>query len=154
MVNDTAMAAGTSSRQDRSSSDAVEGPNFNMMIVGLKEHFPARISEWFNAAILASWGAYLLLHPDLFKTPGLESVYANMESLVDQPQPRIGVGIRRVLGRHGSPAGAVHQWSLGAHAAYTPCDRSDQRICVDPSGYRTFRCSQHRAGGLSLAGGD
>jgi hypothetical protein len=53
-----------------------------MMIVGLKEHFPARISEWFNSLILMSWGAYLLMHPDLFETPGMERIWAGMSEMV------------------------------------------------------------------------
>ena len=53
-----------------------------MLISGLKEHFPARVSEWFNAVILMSWGAYLLLHPNLFDTPRVGDLYEQMEAMV------------------------------------------------------------------------
>lgn len=49
---------------------------------GLKKHFPARISEWFNAVILASWGAYLLLNPDLFDNPATGVIFADMARMV------------------------------------------------------------------------
>lgn len=39
------------------------------MWLDLKLHFEARATEWFNGFILASWGAYLILHPDLFHGP-------------------------------------------------------------------------------------
>lgn len=53
-----------------------------MMIVGLKEHFPARISEWFNAAILQCWGAYLLLHPNLFDDPRSGALFEGLRDMV------------------------------------------------------------------------
>ena len=59
---------------------ADEGPN--MLIVGIKDHFPARISEWFNAAILTSWGFYLILHPGLFDS---QPIFASMKQMVWAP---------------------------------------------------------------------
>lgn len=53
-----------------------------MLILKLKEHFPARISEWFNGAILSSWGLYLLLHPDLFDSPAMTVMTQGMSSMV------------------------------------------------------------------------
>ena len=74
--------AGTCEEPDRYSSSTGEGPTFDMLIVGLKDHFPARISEWFNGAILTCWGAYLLLHPNLFDTQGSGRLWSRMEGLV------------------------------------------------------------------------
>lgn len=53
-----------------------------MLILKLKEHFPARISEWFNAAILTSWGLYLLLNPDLFDSPAMRVTAEGMVDMV------------------------------------------------------------------------
>jgi len=53
-----------------------------MIIYSLKQHFPARISEWFNGAILSCWGSYLLLHPNLFQEPGVGRIFSRMESMV------------------------------------------------------------------------
>lgn len=60
----------------------LEGPSLAMLVMNLKYHFPARMSEWANAAILACWGAYLLLHPGLFDQPGLNIIFAKMKEMV------------------------------------------------------------------------
>lgn len=53
-----------------------------MLILKLKDHFPARISEWFNGAILTSWGLYLLLHPGLFDNPAMRVAMQDMAAMV------------------------------------------------------------------------
>jgi len=40
-----------------------------MLIQSLKQHFPARFPEWMMAGMLSSWGAYVVLHPELFTDP-------------------------------------------------------------------------------------
>lgn len=37
-----------------------------MLIQELRKHFPARMPEWWNAATMFLWGAYILLHPGIF----------------------------------------------------------------------------------------
>lgn len=37
-----------------------------MLIAELRKHFPARMPEWWNAATMFLWGAYILLHPGIF----------------------------------------------------------------------------------------
>lgn len=38
-----------------------------MFIRELRKHFPARVPEWVNACTLLAWGAYVILHPELFE---------------------------------------------------------------------------------------
>jgi hypothetical protein len=45
-----------------------------MIVRELKKHFPARAPEWINAATLAVWGWYVLLHPDLFQQVAFEGL--------------------------------------------------------------------------------
>lgn len=73
---------GTVSAEYRFCDSTVKGPTFHMLLIGLKDHFPARISEWFNGAILTCWGAFLLLHPNLFSQPELGSLWSRMDSMV------------------------------------------------------------------------
>jgi hypothetical protein len=40
-----------------------------MIIQSLREHFPARATEWVNAATLAAWGAMVLANPEMFNLP-------------------------------------------------------------------------------------
>lgn len=37
------------------------------MWLNLKRHFEARAIEWFNSFYLTAWGAYVILHPNLFQ---------------------------------------------------------------------------------------
>ena len=37
-----------------------------MLILSLKQHFPARWPEWFMSGMSFAWGTYLSLHPELF----------------------------------------------------------------------------------------
>lgn len=37
-----------------------------MLIQEMRKHFPARMPEWINAGIMATWGAFAVLHPELF----------------------------------------------------------------------------------------
>lgn len=49
-----------------------------MLISQLKYHFPARFPEWMNAGIMASWGAYVLLHQDIFTRPPTSYLFAGL----------------------------------------------------------------------------
>lgn len=40
-----------------------------MFIRELRRHFPARVPEWVNAFTLTAWGAYVILHPEVFDHP-------------------------------------------------------------------------------------
>lgn len=51
-----------------------------MLVTQLKHHFPARFPEWMNSGIMASWGAYVLLHPDVFSNSPSSYPMAGLES--------------------------------------------------------------------------
>ena len=53
------------------------------MWVDLKNHFAARATEWFNSLYLMAWGAYLILHPNLFQGP-TRPVWQGLEQLMPQ----------------------------------------------------------------------
>lgn len=40
-----------------------------MMVRELQRHFPARAPEWINATTMTVWGAYVILHPEVFEQP-------------------------------------------------------------------------------------
>ena len=52
-----------------------------MLIVSLKEHFPARFPEWLNSGVLFSWGAYVALHPDLFTNPATAQLFSGLAEM-------------------------------------------------------------------------
>jgi hypothetical protein len=60
----------------------LEGSQSDMLIQSLKQHFPARFPEWVNSGILASWGAYVLLHPELFTQEATRHIFAGMAEMV------------------------------------------------------------------------
>jgi hypothetical protein len=39
-----------------------------MVIIDMKLHFRERAIEWWSASMLCLWGAYVLLHPEMFTT--------------------------------------------------------------------------------------
>lgn len=53
------------------------------MWVDLKKHFETRALEWFNSFYLMAWGAYLILHPDLFHGP-VAAVWSGLDDLMPQ----------------------------------------------------------------------
>lgn len=40
-----------------------------LFIQSLRQHWPARKSEWFMSAVMTTWGLYVLLHPEMFTGP-------------------------------------------------------------------------------------
>lgn len=60
------------------------------MFLELKKHFPVRVQEWFSAAILFTWGANLVLHPDMFYQPQIAACFTGM--LMIAPQAVWGFG--------------------------------------------------------------
>lgn len=85
-----------------------------MLILKLKEHFPARISEWFNGAILTSWGLYLLLNPDLFESPAMEVSMREMAAMVPA-----GVNPESVWGLAAFVAGSTRLIALFINGAWS-----------------------------------
>lgn len=42
------------------------------------KHFQARFAEWFNAGILFSWGAYVILHPGMMTDPRVSALWQGL----------------------------------------------------------------------------
>lgn len=53
-----------------------------MLIVSLKQHFPARWPEWHQSGMALALGAYICLHPDLFTQPGTAQLFAGVALMV------------------------------------------------------------------------
>lgn len=53
-----------------------------MLIQSLKQHFPARFPEWMMAGIMATWGAYIVLHPHLFTDPQTRPLFQGLADMV------------------------------------------------------------------------
>jgi hypothetical protein len=47
-----------------------------MLIVSLKQHFPARFPEWWMSLMLVLWGSYVVLHPRVFTDQALSGLVA------------------------------------------------------------------------------
>lgn len=59
-----------------------------MLIVSLKQHFPARLPEWHMAGLTFLWGVYVALHPGLFVQEATRQVFSGMFQMVaDLPYP-------------------------------------------------------------------
>ncbi|WP_294392014.1 hypothetical protein [uncultured Sphingomonas sp.] len=54
-----------------------------MLIASLKQHFPARLPEWFMASVMATWGIYVILHPGIFTAPETRAMFSGMAALVE-----------------------------------------------------------------------
>lgn len=54
-----------------------------MLIQSLKQHFPARFPEWLMSGVMATWGAYVILHPQLFTAPTTAALLAGLASMSD-----------------------------------------------------------------------
>jgi hypothetical protein len=47
-------------------------------------HFHSRFVEWQNGLIVACWGLYLLLHPGMFESNGMISLWAGLKAVAPQ----------------------------------------------------------------------
>jgi hypothetical protein len=84
-----------------------------MIIVSLKQHFPARLPEWWMSAMLIAWGAYVVLHPDMFTQPSLRQVYAAMVDMAG------GFNAAGVWGLGALTVGMTRACALFVNGAYT-----------------------------------
>lgn len=53
-----------------------------MILAALGRHWPARKMEWIMAGISASWGFYVLTHPELFTNPETAVLMSGLASFV------------------------------------------------------------------------
>lgn len=67
-----------------------------MMIVSLKQHFPARWPEWFMSAELFLWGVYVALHPQLFTNPATRTLLSGLTGMAGGFPPSAVWGLSAV----------------------------------------------------------
>lgn len=69
-----------------------------MLIQRLKNHFPARAIEWLMAAIMFTWGYYIVTHPQLFTAPETKAVFSGIARVAEFfGQPPVAIGLMAVL---------------------------------------------------------
>jgi hypothetical protein len=49
-----------------------------MILRALGQHWPARKIEWIMAGLTATWGGYILLHPEIFTQPETAEILSGM----------------------------------------------------------------------------
>lgn len=55
-----------------------------MIVSTTWQHFQVRFSEWFGAACLFAWGAYVVLHPGMFTADGAGVMFSGMVAIMPQ----------------------------------------------------------------------
>lgn len=85
-----------------------------LLIHKLKTHFPARFPEWINSGILISWGAYLILHPEVFTQEATRQIFAGMAAMVWIDAPAFAV-----WGLVAMTVGFVRATALFVNGAYS-----------------------------------
>lgn len=68
-----------------------------MLIVSLKQHFPARWPEWFMAGMSFAWGVYVTLHPDLFTNDATRQVLSGLALMAGNMPPAAFWGLTTVI---------------------------------------------------------
>ena len=86
-----------------------------MIIRSLRQHWPSRKIEWLMSGMLATWGLYLLLHPEVFTNPETGVLFAGMVSLSNYIAPYPAL----VWGGLAFAAGLVRGIALFINGAYT-----------------------------------
>lgn len=52
-----------------------------MIVVSLRQHWPARKLEWLMSGFMISWGLYVLLHPGLFYAPETAALLSGLATV-------------------------------------------------------------------------
>lgn len=68
-----------------------------MLIVSLKQHFPARWPEWFMAGMSVMWGSYMVLHPQLFTQDATRQVLSGLAAMAGNFPPASLWGLSTVI---------------------------------------------------------
>lgn len=84
-----------------------------MLIVSLKQHFPARWPEWFMSGLSFMWGSYVVLHPEIFTNPATREVLSGMAAMSGEFPPASLWGLSAVI------LGMVRGSALFVNGAYT-----------------------------------
>lgn len=85
----------------------------DMLIVSLKQHFPARLPEWWMSFMLVLWGSYVVLHPGVFTNPATAHITAGLAAMAGEFDPAGLWGLSAVL------VGMVRVFALFVNGAYT-----------------------------------
>lgn len=85
----------------------------DMLIVSLKQHFPARIPEWWMSFMLVLWGGYVVLHPGLFTDPATRVIFSGMTAMSGDYDPAGLWGLSAVV------VGMIRGCALFVNGAYT-----------------------------------
>lgn len=84
-----------------------------MLILSLKEHFPARLPEWFMSGMLFMWGGYLVFHPEVFTQPATAQVMSGLAAMAGLLPPAAMWGLTAVV------VGMIRGSALFINGAYT-----------------------------------
>lgn len=84
-----------------------------MLIVSLKQHFPARWPEWFMSAVSFAWGAYMVLHPELFTQDATRDALSGLAAMAGNFPPAALWGLSAVI------LGLIRGAALFVNGAYT-----------------------------------
>lgn len=84
-----------------------------MIIVSLKQHFPARFPEWWASALLILWGVYVVLHPAIFTHPASAQMFRSMATMAGEFPPAALWGLSAVV------IGMTRACALFINGAYT-----------------------------------
>lgn len=84
-----------------------------MLIVSLKQHFPARLPEWWMSFMLVWWGVYVVLHPGLFVDDATRQVFSGMKDMARGYDPAAMWGLTALF------IGMIRACALFVNGAYT-----------------------------------
>lgn len=68
-----------------------------MLIVSLKQHFPARWPEWFMAGMSFMWGCYVILHPEVFTQDATRITLSGLTAMAGDMPPAALWGLSTVI---------------------------------------------------------
>lgn len=84
-----------------------------MLIVSLKQHFPARLPEWWMSLQLVMWGSYTVLHPGMFTQPSARIMFSGMVEMAGSFPPAGLWGLSAVF------IGCIRAGALFVNGAYS-----------------------------------
>jgi hypothetical protein len=85
-----------------------------MLILSLKRHFPARFPEWHNAGILTTWGAYLVVNPEIMTSPATAALWTGLTDMTP-----IGYSAAALWGMLALVVGLLRACALFINGAFT-----------------------------------
>lgn len=83
-----------------------------MLILSLKQHFPARWPEWFMSGMSFAWGTYLSLHPELFTQDASRQMLSGLAGMAGNYPPAAVWGLLTIF------LGLIRASALFVNGAY------------------------------------